>query len=272
MDSTHYFLAVRTDEPDCLLVVQLPCASRDQGDDVGSLLAVREMSRCMPKWSLSYLPVTPRDDKRPATHCLNVDHVFAFRLWPHVAEYDVLGIFSVPVAIILIQGQRFVVAQCVYHRIGEEAGMVDRGTMVQDLKQCIIFVREGSIVDINEAVRASGQQMRCNRRMEFKLRDQSTADFVATASRTCLGYVVVMAFHVFDRRQSGRSVVPAVGVRGENYVHDKSSDTKPAPTHETELAQCLRRSYGNQDCALGTGVRLKGLGNSVSRRLAFTRC
>lgn len=49
-------------------------------------------------------------------------------------------------------------AEGVELRVGEEAGMVDGATMVEYLDQGIVFVCLRGVVDVDEAVGASGKK------------------------------------------------------------------------------------------------------------------
>lgn len=51
-------------------------------------------------------------------------------------------------------------AEGIYFRVGQESSMTDRGAVIDDLKQCIVFVYDARIVDIDEPVHAPGQQTR----------------------------------------------------------------------------------------------------------------
>jgi hypothetical protein len=55
-----------------------------------------------------------------------------------------------------VYGEMLIVAECVDGALGEEACVVD-GAVVDDLHEGFVFVCDGSVVDINEAVRAAGK-------------------------------------------------------------------------------------------------------------------
>ena len=60
--------------------------------------------------------------------------------------------------------------QGVYLCIGKEAGMADRGAVIDDMYQCVVFVYNGGIVDVDESVHASRKQAGWVGRVELKLK------------------------------------------------------------------------------------------------------
>jgi len=89
-----------------------------------------------------------------------VNHVLALQGLPEIAHRicrDILHRRSIwPVE--LVDGEILIVAEGVELRVGEEAGMVDGATMVEYLDQGIVFVCLRGVVDVDEAVGASGKK------------------------------------------------------------------------------------------------------------------
>lgn len=81
-------------------------------------------------------------------------------------------------------------------RAGKEAGAVDRTAVVLHLDEGVVFVGDGGVVDVDEAVGAAGEEAARLRGVESQVR-----------------YVVVVAFDVVLQRLARRAHVPAIVVR-----------------------------------------------------------
>ena len=79
----------------------------------------------------------------------------------------------------MIDGQRLVVAEGEEMGVGQEAGVVDGAAVVLHLDEGVVFVGDGDVVEVDEAVGAAGEETAWLRGMEVQ---------------RC--YVVVVAFDV----------------------------------------------------------------------------
>lgn len=95
----------------------------------------------------------------------------------------------------MVHGKVLIVAQGEKVGVGEEAGVVDGAAVVLHLEESVVFVGDGDVVDVDEAVGATGEETSWQGGMELHL---------------C--YIVVVAFDVVLQRSAWRAHVPATVV------------------------------------------------------------
>lgn len=94
----------------------------------------------------------------------------------------------------MVHGERFVVAQGEEEEVGrggKEGGVGDGAAVVLHLQQGVVFVGDGGVVDVDEAVGAAGEETVGQARVELQRR-----------------HVIVVAFDVALQRAGGGAQVP----------------------------------------------------------------
>ena len=147
-------------------------------------------------WDEIYVPMRSGADSGfdAAARRHNVDDVFAVQYRSQIPERrqrrPICGVVAWLV-VEMIDGERLIVAQGEQVRVGQEAGGIDGAAVVVHLDERVVFVWDGDVVYVDEAVGAAGEETLWQRGME---------------SHDC--YVVVVAFDVLLQRSAGRTHVP----------------------------------------------------------------
>jgi hypothetical protein len=111
------------------------------------------------------VPVHPSHHHGPLARILgrqDVHHVLAPQRVPQVAEAHARALDLVGLVVGIgpaVDGEAFVVAERVdVVAAGQEAGAVDGRRVVDDLEERVVLVRNGRVVDVDEAVGAAGEE------------------------------------------------------------------------------------------------------------------
>ena len=123
----------------------------------------------------------------------DIDDILAIELRSQISKHHRRGrIIHRRIAVDAVHGERLVVAQREEEgvRVGgqEEAGAVDRAAVVLHLRQGVVLVGDGCVVQVHEAVRAAGEEAaEAAGRVEAQLRHVVVVAFDVVAQRVVRG-------------------------------------------------------------------------------------